>query len=69
MALGYAGVALAVLALLLPSLLAWKSRQQHPDSGYRVWGGKPLLAMVFTCGIVVILVQFSIAAGLLPEIG
>lgn len=46
-----------------------KSRQQHPDSGYRVWGGKPLLAMVFTCGIVVIRVQFSIAAGLLPEIG
>lgn len=69
MALGYAGVALAVLALLLPSLLAWKSRQQHPDSGYRVWGGKPLLAMVFTCGIVVILVQFSIAAGLLPAVG
>ncbi|UJD95100.1 tyrosine transporter TyrP [Lelliottia amnigena] len=69
MALGYAGVALAVLALLLPSLLAWKSRQQHPDSGYRVWGGTPLLAMVFTCGIVVILVQFSIAAGLLPEVG
>jgi tyrosine-specific transport protein len=69
MALGYAGVALAVLALLLPSLLAWKSRQQHPDSGYRVWGGKPLLGLVFTCGIVVILVQFSIAAGLLPEVG
>lgn len=69
MALGYAGVALAVLALLLPSLLAWKSRQHHADSGYRVWGGKPLLAMVFTCGIVVILVQFSIAAGLLPTVG
>lgn len=69
MALGYAGVALAVLALLLPSLLAWKSRQQHPDSGYRVWGGTPLLGLVFTCGIVVILVQFSIAAGLLPEVG
>lgn len=69
MALGYAGVALAVLALLLPSLLAWKSRQQHPDSGYQVWGGKPLLGLVFTCGIVVILVQFSIAAGLLPEVG
>lgn len=68
MALGYAGVALAVLALLLPSLLAWKSRQQHPDSGYRVWG-KPLLAMVFICGIVVILVQLSIAAGLLPAVG
>lgn len=69
MALGYAGVALAVLALLLPSLLVWKSRQQHPDPGYRVWGGKPLLALVFACGIGVILVQFLIVAGLLPEVG
>lgn len=69
MALGYAGVALAVLALLLPSLLAWKSRQQHPDSGYRVWGGKPLLGVVFVCGVGVILVQFLIVAGVLPEVG
>ena len=69
MALGYAGVALSVLALLLPSLLAWRSRQQHPDAGYRVKGGKPLLVMVFACGIAVILVQFSIATGLLPEVG
>ncbi|HEY4435513.1 MAG TPA: tyrosine transporter TyrP [Lelliottia sp.] len=69
MALGYAGVALAVLALLLPSLLAWKCRQQHPDSGYRVWGGKPLLGLVFVCGIGVILVQFLIVAGVLPEVG
>jgi tyrosine-specific transport protein len=69
MALGYAGVALSVLALLLPSLLAWRSRQQHPDAGYRVKGGKPLLVIVFACGIAVILVQFSIATGLLPEVG
>lgn len=69
MALGYAGVALSVLALLLPSMLAWRSRKQHPQSGYRVAGGKPLLCLVFACGIAVILVQFSIAAGLLPEVG
>ena len=69
MALGYAGVALSVLALLLPSLLAWKSRQQHPEQGYRVAGGKPLLCIVFACGVVIILVQFLIAAGLLPEVG
>jgi tyrosine-specific transport protein len=63
MALGYAGVALSVLALLLPSLLAWKSRQQHPQQGYRVAGGKPLLCIVFGCGVVIILVQVLIAAG------
>jgi tyrosine-specific transport protein len=38
MALGYAGVALAVLALMLPSLLVMKSRKQHPDAPWRVAG-------------------------------
>ena len=69
MALGYAGVALAVLALIIPSLLAWHSRKQNPQAGYRVRGGRPALVLVFTCGIVVIGVQFLIAAGLLPEVG
>jgi len=69
MALGYAGVALAVLALLIPSMLAWRSRKHNPQANYRVVGGTPALALVFLCGIVVIAVQFSIAAGLLPEVG
>lgn len=69
MALGYAGVALSVLALLLPSLLAWKSRMHHPQQGYRVAGGTPMLCAVFGCGVVIILVQVLIAAGMLPEVG
>ncbi|EOZ1496600.1 TPA: tyrosine transporter TyrP [Enterobacter hormaechei] len=69
MALGYAGVALSILALLLPSLLAWKSRKQHPQQGYRVAGGTPMLCAVFGCGVVIILVQVLIAAGMLPEVG
>lgn len=68
MATGYAGVATAVLALLIPSMLAWQSRKQNPQAKYRV-AGAPALALVFLCGIVVIAVQFSIAAGLLPEVG
>ena len=69
MALGYAGVALAVLALLIPSMLAWQSRKHNPQANYHVAGGAPALALVFLCGIVVMAVQFSIAAGLLPEVG
>lgn len=69
MALGYAGVALAVLALIIPSLLAWQSRKQNPQGGYRVLGGHPALVLVFMCGITVIGVQFLIAAGWLPEVG
>ncbi|TNL13928.1 tyrosine transporter TyrP [Kosakonia cowanii] len=69
MALGYAGVALAVLALLLPSMLAWQSRKHHPQSGYRVVGGKPALCLIFACGIAIITIQFLIVAGWLPEVG
>lgn len=39
MALGYAGVALAVLALMLPSVLVMKSRKQHPDAAWQVAEG------------------------------
>lgn len=68
MALGYAGVALAVLALLI--LLCWSgSAVNRAQAGYRVAGGTPALALVFICGIVVIGVQFSIALGFLPDPG
>lgn len=69
MALGYAGVALAVLALMLPSLLVMKSRQQHPDAVWRVAGGSPALWLVLLCGIAIVVIQFAIVAGLLPAVG
>ncbi|UXY12841.1 tyrosine transporter TyrP [Kosakonia sp. ML.JS2a] len=69
MALGYAGVALSVLALLLPSMLAWQSRKHHPQGEYRVLGGRPVLCLIFAAGIAIIAIQFSIVAGLLPEVG
>lgn len=69
LALGYAGVALAVLALIIPSLLAWRSRRQHGTAAYRVAGGAPLLLIVFLCGIGVIAIQVLIALGWLPEVG
>ena len=69
MALGYAGVALAVLALMLPSLLVMKSRKQHPDAPWRVAGGTPALWLVLLCGIAIVAIQFCIVSGLLPAVG
>lgn len=69
MALGYAGVALAILALIIPALLVWKSREQTPRQPWRVAGGKPLLALVVACGVGIIAIQALMAAGLLPEVG
>ncbi|EMD9275008.1 tyrosine transporter TyrP [Cronobacter malonaticus] len=68
MALGYAGVALAVLALLLPSLLVWQSRKRH-TAGWQVTGGSLMLAVVFACGIAIVAIQFLISAGVLREVG
>ncbi|WP_391529241.1 tyrosine transporter TyrP [Photorhabdus akhurstii] len=67
MALGYAAVALSILALLLPSLLAYKSRQQN-ERRYRVPGGKPVLLLVFACGVAVIAIQIGIVSGMLPAV-
>ncbi|MCK1968147.1 tyrosine transporter TyrP [Franconibacter sp. IITDAS19] len=69
MALGYAGVALAILALIIPALLVWKSREQTPRQPWRVAGGKPLLALVVACGVGIIAIQALMAAGLLPKVG
>lgn len=68
MALTYAAVALSILALLLPSLLVWRSRQEN-EGGYRVRGGKPALVLVFLCGIAIIAIQIGIVTGILPKVG
>ncbi|SPY77541.1 Tyrosine permease [Providencia rustigianii] len=68
MALGYAAIALSVLALLLPSAMALKSRHANPRK-YQVLGGTPALFIVFLCGIAVITIQLGIVFNLLPNIG
>ncbi|QXX84283.1 tyrosine transporter TyrP [Providencia sp. R33] len=68
MALGYAAIALSILALLLPSAMAFKSRTLNQRS-YQVLGGRIGLLVVFLCGIVVIGVQLGIVFKVLPDIG
>lgn len=66
LALGYAAMALALLALLLPAALVWKIRQQAGPAPYRVVGGRWALFLVLLCGIVIILLQLAIRTGCLP---
>lgn len=68
MALGYAAIALSILALLLPSAMAFKSRTLN-QRRYQVLGGPIGLLVVFLCGIVVIGVQLGIVFKVLPDIG
>lgn len=67
-ALGFAAIALAVLSLLLPPLLAFQARRQH-EHAYQVSGGVFSLAVIFTLGIAIIVIQSAIVTGILPKVG
>lgn len=66
MALGYAAIALSVLALLIPAMLVRKTRKQH-IGGYRVPGGTLGLIVAFCFGLAIITIQLSIVFGALPQ--
>ncbi|WGV98166.1 aromatic amino acid transporter [Vibrio sp. YMD68] len=70
MALGYAAIALAVLAIFLPVAMVYKVRQsQHYQSEYQVFGGKPALIMTSMVGVFIVSAQLAISAGFLPALG
>ena len=57
MALGYASIALSVLAILLPAAVAYKLRQSNTITPYKVVGGNGILALVFLCGVAIIVIE------------
>lgn len=63
MALGYAAIALSLLALILPAMLVWQTRKQNAAVAYRVWGGAIGLGIVFLCGIAIIGIVLASIAG------
>lgn len=70
MALGYAAIALAILAVLLPVAMAHTVRKQpKPEALYRVKGGSLSLAISATCGCLIIAAQLLISFGFLPSLG
>lgn len=70
MALGYAAIALAVLAILLPVAMVMRSRALNQDKqAFTVSGGTPALMVTLAAGVVIIAVQVMISLGVLPAIG
>ncbi|MCF7353626.1 aromatic amino acid transport family protein [Vibrio sp. CK2-1] len=70
MALGYAAIALAVLAILLPVAMVMRSRALNQDKqDFTVSGGTPALMVTLAAGVVIIVVQVMISLGVLPAIG
>ena len=76
MALGYAAIALAVLAIFLPVAMVRKARistfaqENAPEQEmYQVKGGKLTLALVTSCGFLIVGAQCLITLGYLPSLG
>ncbi|AWK82197.1 tyrosine transporter TyrP [Photobacterium damselae] len=75
MALGYAAIALVILAIFLPVAMVWQQRKlqvnltQKNSTHYRVIGGKPALIAVIVIGIIIILSQLLQMIGVIPKLG
>ena len=70
MALGYAAISLAVLAIFLPVLMVKKARvSQNNQETYQVIGGNLGLIISGSVGLVIITAQILITTGVLPSLG
>lgn len=74
MALGYAAIALTILAIFLPIVMVIKVRSNQvfqPQGGtqYQVRGGKLALTMTATIGLMIVISQIFISLGVLPALG
>jgi tyrosine-specific transport protein len=57
--LTFAGVFCVVIVMILPALMVWRGRyHQKIATGYRVFGGKPLLAIECLLGVSLIIINF-----------
>ncbi|MGO3300870.1 MAG: aromatic amino acid transport family protein, partial [Pseudoalteromonas sp.] len=68
-ALGYAAIALVILAIFLPVAMVYKQRKQGDQTGYAVPGGNIGLALATLCGVLIISAQGMQIAELIPAIG
>ncbi|WP_064602795.1 tyrosine transporter TyrP [Photobacterium sp. J15] len=71
MALGFAAIALVILAIFLPVAMVKAQRRQRPAycNGYKVGGGTPALIIASGLGIMIIASQFLQMAGVIPAVG
>ncbi|MCW9733270.1 aromatic amino acid transporter [Avibacterium sp. 20-15] len=68
-AIGYAGLAATIWAVITPALLAKASRARYPNQTYQVYGGSAMIYFVILFGLINILVQLADLVGWLPVFG
>ncbi|NKB46783.1 MAG: hypothetical protein GKR77_03255 [Legionellales bacterium] len=68
-ALGYAGVFVAILYTILPALVVWRARYHlQLSSPFRLFGGKTMLILIMLGGCCIIALQFAVTLGWTPTI-
>ncbi len=67
LALGYASIPLVLLAIILPALMAWRTRNSYKHTyPYKVAGGNLGLGIIFVFGVIIIVLQILSSLKLLP---
>lgn len=66
--IGGAGLCATIWAVIIPAVLALKSRQKFPNQMFIVWGGRIIPAVVIIFGIVVIFCWFGNVLNILPKL-
>ena len=67
LAIGYAGLAATIWAVIVPALLAKSSRRMFAQSNYLVYGGNFMIYFVILFGLLNIAAQLAMQFGYLPE--
>lgn len=67
LAIGYAGLAATIWAVIVPALLAKTSRRKFAQSNYLVYGGNFMIYFVILFGLLNIAAQLAMQFGYLPE--
>jgi len=68
-AIGGAGLCATIWAVIVPAILALKSRQRFPNQIFTVWGGRVIPGVVIAFGILVIVCWFGSMLSILPRFG
>ncbi|MFZ7233473.1 aromatic amino acid transporter [Avibacterium avium] len=68
-AIGYAGLAATIWAVIIPALLAKACRVKYPNQTYQVYGGSAMIYFVILFGLLNIFIQLADLFGLLPVFG
>ncbi|AJI95988.1 aromatic amino acid transport family protein [Yersinia ruckeri] len=65
-AIGFAGLAATIWAVIVPALMARATRRRFPQATYRAPGGKPMIGFIIAFGLINAVAHISALLGILP---